>query len=222
MLVGLLSSDIASSSQPRVRFPSQAASPSFSFTEEFPSLPAAAGAPPPPGSPPLNFVIQFESSGKWPDDLGAVQALKTAFHLQLASLLESQAKLTCEPTRASLFVHLDGFTFCGGISHEREEALLRAAGRAEEAAALLDATRHAPKHTSLAHTLATSHAAYGPAVRLAKRWLSAQLFSSIVPSQMTELLVAHLFTTPGRPPPGEHATLGACRPTHHLIPTISI
>eukprot|EP00966_Prymnesium_polylepis_P245603 5681664-Prymnesium_polylepis.1 len=53
----------------------QAAGASFSFTEEFAPAPTAAGSPPPPGSPPLRFVVQFESSGKWPDDLGCAADL---------------------------------------------------------------------------------------------------------------------------------------------------
>ena len=83
---------------------------SFAHTEEFPPAPAAPGAPPPLGSPLLRFVIIFESSGKWPDDLEAISALKTAFYLKLAALLESKARLTCEPTRDELIVQSDGFT----------------------------------------------------------------------------------------------------------------
>ena len=56
----------------------------FADLEPFPPSLVPAGAPPPAGSPTLCFSIQFESSGKWPDDLGAISALKTAFYLKLA------------------------------------------------------------------------------------------------------------------------------------------
>jgi len=102
-------------------------------------------------------------------------------------------------------VQVDGFTFCGTIFHDREAKLLEEAGRNEDAATLRERTAAATRHTSLIHTVGTEHAAFGPAVRLSKRWLSSQLFSSLVPAEMTELLVARVFTTPGIRPPGSAA-----------------
>ena len=38
-------------------------------------------------------VLQFETSGKWPDDLTAIQHIKAAFHIRLAELLKSECSL---------------------------------------------------------------------------------------------------------------------------------
>ena len=41
----------------------------------------------------LVVVLQFETSGKWPDDLTAIQHIKAAFHIRLAELLKSECSL---------------------------------------------------------------------------------------------------------------------------------
>ena len=41
----------------------------------------------------LQVVLQFETSGKWPDDLTAIQHIKAAFHIRLAKLLKSECSL---------------------------------------------------------------------------------------------------------------------------------
>lgn len=172
----------------------------FSHCEEFPPAPSALGAPPPPGSPPLRFVIQFESSGRWPADLGAVQALKGAFYLKLAALLEEQAQLHTEARRDALFVQCDGFTFVGAILHAGEAQLLSAAGRPLDALALRETTRLRARHTAAMSAVANAHPCFGATVRLCKRWVNAQLLSGSVPAELIELLVAHTYTSPaGRP-----------------------
>ena len=41
----------------------------------------------------LTVVLQFETSGKWPDDLTAIQHIKAAFHIRLAELLRTECSL---------------------------------------------------------------------------------------------------------------------------------
>ena len=43
-------------------------------------------------------VLQFEVSGKWPDDLDAIKHIKTAFHIKLAEELQEQCHLIALPT----------------------------------------------------------------------------------------------------------------------------
>lgn len=38
-------------------------------------------------------MLQFETSGKWPNELTAVQHVKAAFHIKLAELLRTKCSL---------------------------------------------------------------------------------------------------------------------------------
>ncbi len=42
-------------------------------------------------------VLQFEGSGKWPDDIQAIQYMKAAFYLKLSSLLKTNCALVTLP-----------------------------------------------------------------------------------------------------------------------------
>jgi hypothetical protein len=41
---------------------------------------------------PIEVVIQFESSNKWPDDLLAIVRIKSAFYIRMANALQSTNK----------------------------------------------------------------------------------------------------------------------------------
>lgn len=45
---------------------------------------------------PLDLIIQFSSSGKWPDELTALRKMKAAFNLQIAASLRDQLKLKAQ------------------------------------------------------------------------------------------------------------------------------
>ena len=38
----------------------------------------------------VSVLIQFETSGKWPDDIEAVQHIKAAFHLKIADCIRNE------------------------------------------------------------------------------------------------------------------------------------
>ena len=187
----------------------QPAAAAFCHCEPFPPAPTNQGAPPPAGSAPLGFVMQFESSGKWPADLEAVGALKAAFYLKMAALLEETATIHAEASRHALHVQCDGFTFVGLIRHDQELPLLRASGRTAAAAALRRTTLLATRHTAAMSTVAAEYPAFGAAVRLCRRWAHAQLLSAALPAELIDLLVAHVFASRAartplrleRPPP---------------------
>jgi len=48
-------------------------------------------------------VCQLESSGKWPDEVGAIQQIKAAFYIKISELLSRDHALISSPT----FDHLD-------------------------------------------------------------------------------------------------------------------
>ena len=49
-------------------------------------------------------VLQFESSGKWPEDLTAIQHIKAAFHIRLAELLRTKCSMSTAASRKHLDV----------------------------------------------------------------------------------------------------------------------
>ena len=49
------------------------------------------------------MVCQLESSGKWPDELEAIQQIKAAFYVKMSELLGRDHSLVSSPT----FNHLD-------------------------------------------------------------------------------------------------------------------
>ena len=179
----------------------QATSPAFADAEPFPPLPVAAGATPPAGACALDFFISFESSGKWPDDLGAIAHLRTAFYLRLAALLEEQHKLLCEVRHEALYVQHDGFTFRAMIHHEREISLLEEQKDELGARALKWRTTSGGTHTASISALARTHPALAPSIRLAKRWLACQLYTGEVPPSLVELLTAATFASAGERAP---------------------
>ena len=56
----------------------------------------------------INFfilvVLQFEGSGKWPDDVEAIQYMKGAFYIQMATLLKANCSLTAHASSSFIDV----------------------------------------------------------------------------------------------------------------------
>jgi len=144
--------------------------------------------------------MQFESSGRWPDDLVAVRALKTAFYLKMSRLLSEEAGLSCRAQRDEVVINCDGFFFSGRIHHEKEERLCVMAGEDQLARSIRAHTSAGVRHTSAMHTMSTQHPAFGPSVRLAKRWLHCQLLSGMFAAEMVELMVGAVFGNHPRAP----------------------
>lgn len=51
----------------------------------------------------LNVVCQLESSSKWPDEVEAIQQIKTAFYIKMSELIGRDHSVVSSPT----FSHLD-------------------------------------------------------------------------------------------------------------------
>ena len=87
---------------------------------------------------PMDIIIEFEKSSKWPDDLKAVQAIKLAFFERLASALMESVNGLKAKVVVSDGVHIsdildkacleiitpDGWAFSAHIWHDREVNLL--------------------------------------------------------------------------------------------------
>lgn len=178
--------------------------------------------------PVQDIVLTFESSGRWPDDLAAIQKMKVAFYEKLCVSLSTKL----QGARASVVYDLDagasdiqdeaalelvlptGFAFRARIHHDRERVLLErivADKRAETPsrrrtaqAALQRWLRRfvlLPQHHAAIATLQHRFVALSLTIRLVKRWLAAQMLSPHLPEELIELICVATFLSPETGPP---------------------
>lgn len=177
--------------------------------------------------PAMEVILQFETSGKWPDDLTAIQHIKAAFHIRLAELLKSECSLVTAASRQHVDVLKDGFVFRVKIMHYREMVLFQKSDITQEsktdhekkAKELEREITHLPLLTSTLHGIQQQFSGYSGTVRLAKRWLSAQLLFDHVTEECIELLVASLFLSPAPFTPPRSPLVGFLRFLHLLSST---
>lgn len=171
----------------------------------------------------LDVNVQFEGSGRWPDDLAAIQRTKIAFLLKLKDIYESShdgilSHVRLENQQDSILnqAYLDvtytasQLVFRIRIHHERELALLesrlkdRSTSSIQKerfAGALAKYRRdfiHRPAHTQALQTLCTRLPVLSPAIKLTKAWFAAHLLldDEHVSEELVELMVVRTFTTP--------------------------
>ncbi|KAL1303251.1 hypothetical protein AAFC00_006665 [Neodothiora populina] len=170
---------------------------------------------------PANVVVQFEGSGRWPDDLVAIQRTKMAFLLQIASLygkLDAGVVARVGLENSDLEYQNQGFldiiypstnaSFRLRIQHDRESTLLdrilkdkSAAPSTREAAsqALSSYKRiylRSPAHTAAVQKLCTRHQALSPTIRVLKKWFASHLLSNHFADELIELFAINTFTRP--------------------------
>ena len=166
-----------------------------------------------------DVLITLESSGQWPDDLAAIQAMKAALYERMADVLVRRipgayARVVYDDDmardREAIHDHVAlqlvlpaGFAFSLRIHHDREQVLLHrllsdahVRPRAQAALTRYD-TRfvHAPAHHAALSALQDRHAALAPTVRLVRRWFGAQLLLGHVGPETLDLLCAAVFLT---------------------------
>ncbi|KAG8383986.1 hypothetical protein BUALT_Bualt04G0070800 [Buddleja alternifolia] len=153
---------------------------------------------------PLEVMIQLEGSGNWPLDELAMEKTKSAFLLKIAESLRNKQGIACTATEDDVDVFMSGYAFRLKILHERGLSLVKKQGGAQTKHVLSSDKRVflRGQHSSMINGLRGRYPVYGPVVRLAKRWVSAHLFSNSLTEEAIELLVAHLFLKPlpFRPP----------------------
>jgi U3 small nucleolar RNA-associated protein 22 len=217
-------------------------SPTLRYSELFPPIPHPfAGSSGIKGmkkvssaisSEPINIQIRFGASSKWPTDLKAIGAAKTAMLIQLANgIYDMKTSSRSETegfdgimnvTPGYLDIGYKGYVFRIHVRADPEIRLLRGLVKpSPEAAALLRSlTREhiiTAMHHSMIHSIHTLHASSSAVVRLAKRWVSGHLLSGLIPLEAIELLVAKIFSDRSSPldAPGS-VTTGFLRFLHLL------
>jgi U3 small nucleolar RNA-associated protein 22 len=165
-------------------------------------------------------LIQFEGSGRWPDDLAAIQRTKVAFLLKIGERLRQAvaglgAKLGLEhdlgPLSNAAFLDVtypQGESFRLRIHSEREQVLLegkikdRTLGPQEQAAAttaLISYRRifqQTPSHTQAVRTLCTRLPILSPTTRLVKKWFAEHLLQPHFCNELIELICIRVFKQP--------------------------
>ncbi|EDV93823.1 GH18079 [Drosophila grimshawi] len=151
----------------------------------------------------LHVIIQLGSSGKWPNELGALRSLKTAFLIQIGKQLKAQHRLHWQLAKEGLLLLKQGYCFLLELAHTKELALLKQQQTERGITTYVDnpASRELerrqyilPRVNGGLHALYQMHGAFGATVLIAKRWLATQLLDNgLWPDMATELLVAHLF-----------------------------
>ncbi|WIA14624.1 hypothetical protein OEZ85_003130 [Tetradesmus obliquus] len=171
---------------------------------------AAAGGKVPRVLEAIDVMVQLEGTGRMPSDAAAFAKTKAALGVQLADALAAACGAHATATEDAVEVLWQGFAFKLLLFMDRDTPMLgadAAAGSHVPLPLLLS------RHHGLISSLEAAHAAYGPTVRLAKRWLGLQLLlgPTQVCEEAVELLVAGVFQGPSSCPPPASRISGLLR-----------
>ncbi|KAL2135151.1 hypothetical protein VTI74DRAFT_9582 [Chaetomium olivicolor] len=173
------------------------------------------------GPRPMECVISFEASGKWPESLVAIQRTKIAFLLMIGNLLESSkpgeikthvgledAKFDTQNLAFLDVIYESGPSFRLRVHSDLEESLLERQVKdktaeqylRQRATTLLATFRrlytNLPLHNQYISTSATRFPALSPTIRLIKHWFNAHKLSYHFTEEFIELAVLHVFLSP--------------------------
>ncbi|KAI9797879.1 MAG: hypothetical protein M1833_005079 [Piccolia ochrophora] len=189
---------------------------------------------------PADIVLHFEGSGRWPDDLTAIQRTKIALLLKISELIsKSDPSLT---TRLGLenqtnnilnnafldIVSPNMTAFRLRIHAERERTLLERrlkdktlpnSSHQDTAVALSTYKRtfiHAPSHTQAIRTLCTRFPLLSSTLRLVHLWFASHLLTPHIPLEVIDLLTIRNFTSPYPWAPPSSSRAGFLRTLYFL------
>ncbi|PWZ00349.1 Nrap-domain-containing protein [Testicularia cyperi] len=168
------------------------------------------------------MVITFEGSGKWPNDLTAMQAMKAALFERMCAeisnkiegarcrvVFDASATSKMEDKCSLDIVLTSGFAFRARVVQIRERVLLEriladrfeSTGAKRRAKKILEDWQRkfeaAPLHHSYISSMNVRFPSFGSAVRLTKRWIASQMLASpAVPEELIELVCAAAYLSP--------------------------
>ena len=176
--------------------------------------------------PYADIILQFESSPRWPDDLGAIQKVKLAMFEKLARVVMSHKKGTkagvvfdaarseIEDSASLEIITPGGIAFRVRIYHERERTLLERILDGEQqtfGTALPQPPRrlalpalalhvrqfvHLPQHHGALAPLHHRYPSYSSATRLLKRWIAVHMLGLVVSTEVVEIIMAKVYLDP--------------------------
>lgn len=169
---------------------------------------------------PMDTVVFFEASGKWPENLAAIQRTKIAFLIRIGDLLAAaKPGLTCrvgleeadtEIENLSFLdvLYEDGAAFRLRIHSDLEENLLERRAKDKtldqrvrtEGVQLLASFKRLytllPLHTQTISTLCSRFPALSPTIRLVKHWFDSHKLSCHFQEETIELFALKVFLEP--------------------------
>ena len=175
------------------------------------------------GPRPMDVVLFFEGSGKWPESLAAVQRTKVAFLLKIGDLLESKKSgikthLGLEGADSEIenlafldVVYDSGYAFRLRVHSDLEGSLLERRTkdksldqRIRTESAVLQATFkrlyvHLPLLGQTISTYAMRFPALSPTIRLLKDWFSAHKLTCHFTEEFIELVALYVFVSNSSP-----------------------
>jgi U3 small nucleolar RNA-associated protein 22 len=192
------------------------ASPSLRFTSQLQPVPYAVSS--------KDFfndlVLQFETSVKWPDELAALEKVKTAFLIKIHEILSKETAYRSELVRDDESVPYnfnittlnimtpEGYGFRIRVLTERDEVLyLRAIENApKEKRQVLESIylsfnrryQGSITHTRVISTISHQFPFYSATVRLFKKWLDDQLLLTHFSEELIELIALQPFVDPAQ------------------------
>ena len=152
---------------------------------------------------PILVQVKLTSSSKWPTDLKAIGAAKSAMLLQLAQSIEKCGDKGFDGilavTTSHMYVGYKGYCFMLMIAPDAEMNLLRRLSRPSPSAIhfLKELEKKhvlASRHHSFVHSVHTLYPSSGSVVRLARRWADSHLLSGHLSTELIELLVAKVYS----------------------------
>lgn len=172
------------------------------------------------GTTPIEAMLSFEASGKWPENVASIQRAKIALLLQIGRSLEEakngikthlgleDAEHETENLGFLDVVYESGFSFRLRVHSDQEETLLDRQTKDQtldrhirtEAAALLSSARWRstilPIHSQTVSTYCTRFPALSSSIRLTKRWFNAHRLGNHFSEPLIELFVLQAFLQP--------------------------
>lgn len=167
-----------------------------------------------------DLILQFETSSKWPDEISALEKVKTAFLLKISEILTEETAYKSYLTKDEDLIPYnfdvttlnilspEGYGFRLRVLTEKDEELyLRAVKNASkekkqalESVYLKFAQNYQGSviHTRTISTLAHQFQFYSPTVRLFKKWLDDQLLLSHLSEELVELIALQPFIDPAQ------------------------
>ncbi|CAG9764718.1 unnamed protein product [Ceutorhynchus assimilis] len=152
---------------------------------------------------PLELVLQLEHSSKWPNNLEAIQHVKTSFYLEISKMLQDNHNIISHVTREYLEVFYEGLVFRYRLFVPKEIGLLK---KAITETGELKYTENAkseqlekslgilPKVNATLKGIQLQFPSFGPGTALIKRWLRSHLIDDFhMPDIVINLLNAALY-----------------------------